>query len=186
MEDFVVLTLMKSTAVVMGRIISHCLSLQHCFFLCVFSSSSFISFKWKPFSPRHCSQVIRSWWPCSHPVQFSFGNVTISFFCSYPSCIWTSHTSCTILSGKQPPHWRTQNHCYHLSVHARHWTTCFILLVGRDFTAKNLQTNMPALPRVSHTKIYSVREQQEWGCSIKRDKPGVKGDQSSGHALMSH
>lgn len=43
---------------------------------------------------------------------------------------------------------------------------------------------MPALPRVSHTKIYSVREQQEWGCSIKRDKPGVKGAQSPGHALM--
>lgn len=80
-------------------------------------------------------------------------------------------------------HWRTQNHCYHILVHARHRTTCFVLLVGRGFTAKNLQTNMPALPRVSRTKIYSVREQQEWGCSIKRDKPGVRGDQRPDHAL---
>lgn len=84
MEDLVVLTLMKSTAVVIGRIISHCLSLQHCFFLCVFSSSAFISFKWKPFSPRHCSQVVHSWWPCSHPVQFSFEDVTISGFFLIP------------------------------------------------------------------------------------------------------
>lgn len=80
-------------------------------------------------------------------------------------------------------HWRTQNHCYHILVHARHWTTCFVL-VGRGFTAKKLQTKIPALLRVSHTKIYSVREQQEWGCSIKRDKPGLKGGQSPGHAFM--
>lgn len=99
MEDLVVL----NTAVLMGRIITRCLSLSTISFIVCFSSLLSFALNRNHFLPGTAVKSYIQWWPCSHPVQFSFGGVTIIFFFLHTQAAFELHTHHIQLSGKQSP-----------------------------------------------------------------------------------